>query len=97
MNRFFAFDPNEGFNTYATEHEARQAAEASLEAATDGEYAEWVEQICWGEIKRQVVAVNTRTVEQVEADGDELFADQLRSMGVDYTCEFEFVPPDEAD
>lgn len=58
MDRFFVYDPECGFETYATAKEAEEAAEGILEAYRDDAGDGWdecVTNLCWGEIREQAV------------------------------------------
>ena len=55
---YFSYDVEDGFQTYDTEEEARNAAIESLELergwAQGVEWSDDVEEICWGEISERV-------------------------------------------
>jgi hypothetical protein len=57
-NRFFTYCPDCGFDTHETQEAAEKAADRCLDHfrddAADG-WSEDVTQICWGEIKGEVV------------------------------------------
>ena len=72
--KWFTYHPDEGFERFETADEAREAAIAWLDAARDAACDEWVDnvdEICWGEIKQQVV----ETVRRQRMDGDVSSAD----------------------
>ena len=63
MNRYFAYDPDSGLETFATEQEAIDFANRVIDdyrdAADDG-WDELVEQVCWGEIKQKAMMDNQK-------------------------------------
>lgn len=55
--RFFCYDPDNGINFYATEAEAREAAQSVVDtfrdiAADDG-WQDEVEEVCWGVVRQR--------------------------------------------
>jgi len=61
--KYFSYDPEEGFELHKTEDEAKKAAECALDyergEASEG-WADYVDQICWGELKQRVVETMCR-------------------------------------
>ncbi len=56
--RYFCYCPVEGFGTYETEKEAKDAAIESLKEQSDNASEGWdpdVESICWGELSQHIV------------------------------------------
>jgi len=62
-DRYFAFDPDSGFETFKTEQAAIKFASDTIdeyrEVAEEG-WSEEVEQVCWGEIRQISKKVNER-------------------------------------
>ena len=62
---FFSYDPEDGFDTHKTADEARARAQHVLnlerDEAREG-WSDYVEAICWGRIKEQVVEVSRKDV-----------------------------------
>ena len=56
--KWFAYHPEEGFFRFGSAAEAKAEAEAFLEHerenARGDEWYEFIDEICWGEIRRQV-------------------------------------------
>ncbi|MGL5480363.1 MAG: hypothetical protein ACRDC7_00605 [Aeromonas veronii] len=55
MKRYFAYDPDSGFETFDTEQEAIDFANGVIDDyrdAADEGWDEMVEQVCWGEVKQ---------------------------------------------
>lgn len=85
--RWFCFN-GEYFSRFATEDEARQAAEDSLkfyreDASNDGEWNDNASEICYGPVTHAV------KVDCVLAE-----LDHLVSRGITYLCEYNLVPVD---
>lgn len=61
--KYFGYCPESGFELFATAEEAKAYADLSLEwfraEAGDG-WGEQVDQICWGELKQEVVMTEHR-------------------------------------
>lgn len=72
MSRFFSYDvEGDGFSEHNTEEEARAAAQAALDYATDdgdGWDEDALTGICWGEIRERVVIKNRRELTDEEKD-----------------------------
>lgn len=74
--KWFSYDPDNGFETHATEEKARANAEESLhwhkQEAADYGWDENVTQICWGKIAQEVVMTSRETKpppDQLDEDG----------------------------
>lgn len=74
--KWFSYDPDNGFETHETEAKARANAEESLhwhkQEAADNGWDENVTQICWGKIMGQVVQTSRETKpppDQLDEDG----------------------------
>jgi hypothetical protein len=71
MKKYFSYDPNgDGLTLYATEIEAKNAAEFAISeerenAVEDGWDHEETSRICWGELK-EIAAVITDTPDGVD-------------------------------
>lgn len=58
MKRYFAYDPDMGFETFATEQEAINFANEVIDDYRDAADEGWddlVEQVCWGEVKQVAI------------------------------------------
>jgi hypothetical protein len=82
-HRYFSYDPDgDDFKTHATAEEAKQAAQDAIDISIDGnEWAEFVDQICWGEIREQSTQCDVKKRE--DCDEDEYFPE-----GCDYMCNY---------
>lgn len=80
--KYFSYHPEEGFGLHETAEEAKEAAEKALDFerddACDG-WSDYVDQICWGEIKQHVV----ETMSRQRTDEDTFISDDC-AMVVDY-------------
>ena len=96
MDRFYSYNPDTGYDTHATEEEAKNAALRALDDyrddSTDEGWSEDVEHVAWGEIREHVTETKRRTVEDCEREGDEHEAQRLRDNGWDYTADYGLVP-----
>jgi len=76
--RYFMYDPESGFETYATEQEAKDAAADAINyyrgEACDG-WPDEVEQVCWGEIKQDTHQVGLREREEGDKGSCEMICD----------------------
>jgi hypothetical protein len=81
---WFSYDPDDGLQEHNTAEQAREAAEESLERATDGEHNESVDSIRWG---RLVVHGAARCTKRVEAAYDT--TGQCEQHGWDYLATYE--------
>ncbi len=64
---WFSYDDEHGFETHATEEEARKAAAESLDMYRDDAYEGWdegVTNVCWGRIRQCVVELSRRPAEE---------------------------------
>ena len=64
MSKFFSYDPEDGFQLHATEDEAKERAQIALDnyrdnAIDDNGWGEEVEGVCWGNVRQNVVEINT--------------------------------------
>jgi len=72
MDKYFCYDPADGFETYATAEEARKRAEIAIHEyrceAHDGWHEE-VDDVCWGVISEHTII--TETIEKPkDCDGE---------------------------
>jgi hypothetical protein len=61
MKRYFAYDPDAGFETFKTEQEAIDFANTIIDDYRDNAGDGWDEivgQVCWGEIKQVAMMTN---------------------------------------
>lgn len=76
--RFFAYDPETGFETFDTVEKAIAHAEECIQwyrdEAAEG-WGEQVDQVCWGEIKGETVQVDRREASKDEADRFDYWCD----------------------
>jgi hypothetical protein len=76
--RFFAYDPETGFETFETAEKAIAHAEDCIQCyrdeAPDG-WNEQVDQVCWGEIRAETVEVGRREASEDEANRFEYWCD----------------------
>lgn len=59
--KFFSYDPDDGFKLHATEDEAKTRAQSAIDLYRDDaaeEWAEAVEDVCWGNVRQNVVEIN---------------------------------------
>lgn len=69
--RFFAYDPEEGFNTFKTALEAEEAAQEYIDYFRDNSSEGWDEmvgQVCWGKIRQATIQVGTGVVVNFEGN-----------------------------
>lgn len=63
MKKYFSYHPEEGFETHTTSEEAKRSAEEAIDferdAACDG-WSDYVDQICWGELKQMTIETLNR-------------------------------------
>lgn len=63
MKKYFSYDQDQGFELHATAEEAKKAAEDALDfercEASEG-WSDYVEGICWGELKQMTVETLNR-------------------------------------
>lgn len=100
MTRFWSYDGNH-HDRHETAEEARSACEAAIaDALADcvdgGEWPEWVEEICWGEVREQATECD-RTEHlpecRSEANGGECADDcEIWGRSVDYTASYRLEP-----
>lgn len=61
--KFFAYDPETGFETFETAEQAKKHAEECIDwyrgESIDG-WDEQIDQVCWGEIKAKATQVGLR-------------------------------------
>ena len=81
--KYFTYDANEGYETYATEDKAREAAEKMLahysEYAHEG-WADEVDQVMWGEIKQRVIEIKTGYMVELEGEMTECVDYKLENV-----------------
>lgn len=76
--RFFAYDPETGFETFETADQAKKHAEECIQCYRDeaGEgWDEQTDQVCWGEVKGKAVQVNQSEPSNID-------------NGFDYYCDY---------
>lgn len=83
--KFFAYDPDSGFELFATEAEAKKFADDAIEyyrgdAFTDG-WPDEVNQVCWGRLMGESTKVNARPVD-LQCDYEARFSE---------ICDFQIV------
>lgn len=86
MSKFFAYDPDDGFQIFDNQEEAIAYCNKAIDGyraeagGSDGWYDE-VEEICWGKIKQQAIMCDKKPwpVDDDDPDGDPPF---------DYTCDY---------
>jgi len=63
MKKYFSYYPEEGFELHDTAEEAQKSAEDALDCergeACEG-WSDYVDQICWGELKQMTVETLNR-------------------------------------
>ncbi len=72
-DKYFAFDSETGFDTFATAEEAQLAAEQSIQEYRDYAHEGWDEladNVCWGKISQQSVMYSTG--DTVEFEGEQV-------------------------
>jgi hypothetical protein len=72
MDKYYAYDPSSGFETFETEQEARDWADAGIDYYRDDSFDGWddsVKQISWGEIKQKVIECNKKTKKEAQDEG----------------------------
>lgn len=70
--RYFAYCPDAGFETFETEQEAINFAEEAINDFRDHADEGWdenVANVCWGKLEQHTTIVETKTVEEAEAEG----------------------------
>lgn len=71
---FFSYDPRGEFDLHATAEEAEAAAKSALDyheqAAADSGWDDGVTDVCWGELRGEVVRTKTVKREDAEIDDD---------------------------
>lgn len=88
MAKYFGYCPECGFETFGTEKEAKEYADAAIDyfrnaADADQGWSEEVEQICWGEIKEAAVKCDEKTTAEAKAEGIYI------SSGCEGHCDYE--------
>jgi hypothetical protein len=71
--KYFTYDANEGYETYATEEDAKHAASTMLEHYAEYAHEGWadeVDQVMWGEIRQRVIEI--KTGHMVEFEGEQV-------------------------
>jgi hypothetical protein len=61
--KYFSYHPVDGFALHNTPEQAKHTANASLQLdreESDGEWAEWVSEVCWGEVTQIVKQTASR-------------------------------------
>lgn len=96
MSRFWSHDLDT-FDTHDTAERAKARAEGALDQArdesADGGWPEETTNIRWGIVLGAVVKTSHKTVEDLEAEGDEYTASQMRANGWDYFATHDLVEP----
>lgn len=72
-DKYFAFDSETGFDTFATAEEAQLAAEQSIQEYRDYASEGWDElagNVCWGKITQQSTMYGTG--QTIEFEGEEM-------------------------
>ena len=94
-DRFFSFDPDDGFHLHPDADDARANADRILDEyrdmAGDDGWPDDVESVYWGEVREHVVETDRKAIEQYEAEGDEYMAEVLREAGHEATVDYGLV------
>lgn len=78
--RWFSYDPEDGFETHATEADARKRAMESIDYAHEDGWGEHVTGICWGEIKEEAFECGPREPAPDGSEFDEITDYKLRPL-----------------
>ena len=97
MNRYFVYDPNDGFETFSTIEARDKWAKEAIEGHLDDGWSEDVEQVCVGEITAKATQCNVQPKPKREDVGsDEEYEDALADWGgdpmFDEICNYELRP-----
>ena len=85
-HKYFSYDHENGFDTFATAEEAKAHAQESIDWYRDNQYGCWddaVETIVWGEIKQEAAQFGNRPVaenDNVDDGVTEICDYQLQSI-----------------
>jgi hypothetical protein len=88
--RYWSSD-GESVEFHETEDEARRTCERSLEMYRDGAAEGWDEAVAnigWGSVRQRAIEGPRIYLSELDAAGDELRAEHLRSNGWDYTSDY---------
>lgn len=91
-NRFFSYLPEYGYETHATAEEARARCQTDLDDARGEGWSESPEDTAWGEIRESAVCTMNKSVEEIEAEGDEYNAGRMRAEGWDFLADYAMQP-----
>jgi hypothetical protein len=83
VQKFFTYDANEGYETYETEEEARQAANKMLDEYAENAHEGWADepdQVMWGEIKQRVIEIKTGRMVEFEGEMTECVDYKLENV-----------------
>lgn len=97
MNRFFLYDPNNGFDTFKTAEERDATAQEAIELHSDDGWSEEVGCICVGEITGQAMQTNVRPRPErgdyaTEEEHDDAMSDWGGDPIFDEICNYEIRP-----
>lgn len=84
MNRYFVYDPNNGFDTYSTIEARDAAAKEAIELHLDDGWSEEVTGVCVGEITGRAVQTSVQPKpERKDYDTEEEHDDAISDWGGD--------------
>lgn len=97
MNRYFLYDPGNGFETFRTIEERDAAAKEAIEYHLDDGWSEDVTQVCVGEVTGVATKANVRTKPKRsdfpnEEEYDDAIADWGGESMYDELCDYEIAP-----
>jgi hypothetical protein len=100
MKRYFAYDPNDGFETFDTIEARDKWVEHAIELHLDDGWSEDVEQVCVGEITGRAVQCDVQPKPKREdVNSDEEYEDALADWGgdpmFDSICNYKIRPTSE--
>ncbi len=84
---YFSYDPDNGFETWQTEEDAKKAALESIDYYRDYACDGWNEEVggvCWGKIKQESVITDRKTIKEAKEDLGVVLDDANVSCYVDY-------------
>lgn len=88
LNPYFSLDMDSTLTRHAALEDARVAADGELDRArdesADGGWPEETTRICYGVVIGEVVETSHKSIEELEAEGDESAAESMRANGFDY-------------
>lgn len=77
--KFFAYDPEDGFDFFETEQEARDKCQRNFEDhriyAADSGWSEQITDVCWGRVVESVVETGRSIPKGVTVDEDGIGSD----------------------